>query len=365
MRVKLNRVLVSGLLVTVVVLCVGSACSSLDYYGQALQGQIELVSKREPLDQVLDSPDTPAQLRERLLVIQQMRDFANRDLALPDNGSYRSYADLGRPFLVWNVFASPELSMEPMEWCYPFVGCLSYRGYFDRTEAQQLAAELDAQGMESWVGGVPAYSTLGWFDDPLLNTFVAWPEGRLAELIFHELAHQQLYLGGETEFNESFATTVGRLGAERWLTQHGTTEAMRTYRYDQERRLSFVALVRKAKGELEQVYESARSEAEKRRAKTLVLNNLSDEYRRWQSDWQGYAGYDSVMVLGPPNGWFTALSTYHDQVPAFRTLFRDSGSDFETFYQAVERLAELDAGARAAELALLRQRQEPSRRASR
>jgi predicted aminopeptidase len=201
-RNRLNRALLPGLIVTVaVVLGVGSACSSLDYYKQALSGQMEVVSKREPLDEVVQSPDTPEPLRARLRTIQRMRDFASSELALPNNGSYRSYADLGRPFVVWNVFASPELSLEPMEWCYPFVGCLSYRGYFERDEAVQLAAELDGQGMEAWVGGVPAYSTLGWFDDPLLNTFVAWPEGRLAELIFHELAHQRLYLGGETEFN--------------------------------------------------------------------------------------------------------------------------------------------------------------------
>jgi predicted aminopeptidase len=326
---------------------------------------MEVVSKRVPLDEVVESPATPEPLRERLRTIRRMRDFASSELALPNNGSYRSYADLGRPFVVWNVFASPELSLEPMEWCYPLVGCLSYRGYFERDQAVQLAAELDGRGMEAWVGGVPAYSTLGWFDDPLLNTFVAWPEGRLAELIFHELAHQRLYLGGETEFNESFATAVGRLGAERWLAAQGSTEAMRTYRHTQARKQSFLALVREAKYSLQQIYEADLSEAAKRDAKAEVLNGLSDNYQRWKSDWQGYGGYDSVMALGPPNGWFTALATYHHLVPAFNALFVESGEDFETFYETVERLAEMDAETRAAELAQARQRQVPSRRASR
>jgi predicted aminopeptidase len=366
MGVRVNRAVVLGFgAALTLTVAVTAACSSLDYYRQALAGQMELVRKREPVAEVVDSADTSATLRQRLLLIQRMRDFATGELRLPDNGSYRSYADLGRPYLVWNVFATPELSLAAREWCYPLVGCLSYRGYFDPQQATQLATELQRQGLETWVGGVPAYSTLGWFDDPLLNTFVDWPEGRLAELIFHELAHQRLYLSGATGFNESFATAVGRLGARRWLARYGADLAGADYQRQRALKSSFLNLVFGARTELESVYGSEQGAAGKRQAKSQVLEILSHDYQRWKARWQGFSGYDRVMATGPSNAWFAAVATYTDQVPAFLALFQASGESFERFYRAAERLADLNAETRSAELSALAERFDQSRRASR
>ena len=201
-----------------------AGCADLIYYRQAAAGQWELLQARQPVTELLTDPATDPDLRRRLETTQALRDFASTELALPDNNSYRDYADLQRPWVVKNVFAAPELSLEPRRWCFPFVGCLSYRGYFDAVAAQRLVDELRTTGDDVYLAEISAYSTLGWFADPLLNTFIRWPTGRLAELLFHELAHQRLYIAGDTAFNEAFATAVGQLGAERWLERHGSAE---------------------------------------------------------------------------------------------------------------------------------------------
>ena len=351
MTMKLSKG--AGVALAALLLLSVSGCTSLDYYRQAVSGQLEVVGKREPVPLLIDSAQTPEGLRARLLRLQRMRDFASAELALPDNGSYRSYADLGRPYLVWNVFAAPEFSLQAREWCYWLVGCLDYRGYFDPAEAQSQAEMLRATGLEVWVGGVPAYSTLGWFDDPLLNTFIDWPEGRLAELIFHELAHQRLYVAGDTTFNESFATTVGRLGALRWLSAAGEAGARQAYLDAGARRDSFLELVGKTRDRLDEIYGSGQDQNTLRARKRDVLNELDHRYQRWRQDWGGVSGYDAVIADGPNNAWFAALSAYTAEVPAFEALFLMSGQDFAAFYVRVDEYAALDPEERRRELAQL------------
>ncbi len=326
-----------------------SACTDLAYYRQAAAGQWALWQARQPVaDRVADAATPPA-LRQRLLLAQALRAFASTELALPDNGSYRDYADMGRPWVVKTVFAAPELSLEPRLWCFPLVGCLSYRGYFDAEAAQQFAAALRAGGDDVYVAEVPAYSTLGWLEDPLLNTFIDWPDGRLAELIFHELAHQRLYIANDTAFNEAYATAVGRLGAERWLAQPGRAQARQAYLVELQRREAFLLLVADAREQLAALYASGRREAEKRMGKLRLLAELRERYALLKRSWDGYAGYDRWFAQDLNNAKLAGVSTYHRQVPAFLALFERSGRDFSAFHQAAEALGQLSPAARGME----------------
>lgn len=339
--------------VLLAVLLLGGAtlsCSSVSYYSQAVSGHLDVMERRRPVEAVISDPQTDDALKRRLSLVSQMRDYASRDLGLPENGSYRSYADVERPYLVWNVFAAPELSLEPVEWCYLLVGCLSYRGYFDRQQANEQAATLVAEGYEVWMGGVAAYSTLGWFDDPLLNTFLSWSEGRLAELIFHELAHQKIFVSGDSTFNESFASAVGHLGAEAWLRDTASSEAQRIYRAQRDRRRAFKQLAQPFRTRLETLYAGPAGEPEKREFKKATLAAFSAEYAVWKMGWEGYTGYDGVVATGPSNAWFAALSTYTEYLPAFVALYHLEGEDFERFYAAVEALAQRSEDERSAEL---------------
>ncbi|MCR4332712.1 MAG: aminopeptidase, partial [Sulfuricaulis sp.] len=221
--------------------CAG--CASPLYYAQAVSGQIEILTKRRPVEEVLADPATTPETRRQLELVRHLRDFASRELLLPDNRSYRSYADLQRPFVVWDVFATPELSLEPKRWCFLVAGCVPYRGYFARDKAEQFAAKLKQKGYDVYVGGVPAYSTLGWFNDPLLNTFIHRSEAELAGLLFHELAHQQIYISGDSAFNESFATVIELEGVKRWFEHQGTAQQTEAYQQKIKRREEFTALV--------------------------------------------------------------------------------------------------------------------------
>ncbi len=319
-----------------------SSCSGLDFYRQAILGHLDLLDRRVPVQRMIADQQTPLELRVRLETLQKVRDFAVSKLALPDNASYRSYADLRRPYVVWNVFAAPELSLEPERWCYPVVGCLSYRGYYARADADRLAAELERRGLDVWVAGVPAYSSLGWFDDPLLNTFVHWPEGRVVELVFHELAHQKIHVANDTTFNESFATAVAMLGADLWLDSCGTAQARREFQRTRERREEFLALMLRYRVALEHVYESPLPDPEKRLRKRALQDGLAAEYRAWRNENGGYDGYDRVVALGPNNAWFSALSAYQSFVPAFGAVFESANRDFERFYAMVEDIARLE-----------------------
>ena len=327
---------------------------SVGYYAQSVRGHFDLMQRARPVSQWLADPATPEALRERLVLTQRMREFAVRELKLPDNASYQRYAELGRPAVVWNVVAAPQLSLTLKTWCYPVMGCAGYRGYFAREPAEALARELRAQGFETSVYGVPAYSTLGWTNwiggDPLLDTFVNGAEGELAGLLFHELAHQVLYVDDDTAFNESYATAVERLGLQRWLAQPGREAARRDWEAADARRRDFRALTRAARQELDALYRSSADAGRKQAGKAAVLAQLRAAHERLKAGaWQGFAGYD---------GWFARVNNaalavqgaYDDLVPAFERLFQEQGRDFARFHASVKELAALPRAERRARL---------------
>jgi predicted aminopeptidase len=332
-----------------------AGCSTVDglgYYAQSIGGHLSVLRAARPVSAVIADEATPAALRERLALSQRMRDFAVRELGLPDNASYRRYADVGRPSVVFNVAAAPELSLTLETWCFPVVGCVAYRGYYDRANADAYAAPLRERGLEVMVYGVPAYSTLGklplwwdWWADPLLNTFIQWPEGELARLIFHELAHQVAFAAGDTEFNESYATAVERLGGRLWLERHGAPGALEEYQRFDARRTEFKALTMATRARLEAIYTGPGSDDDKRRAKAEAMAAMRAEHERLKAErWGGFAGYD---------GWFTRannaslgmLATYNALVPAFERLFEREGRDFARFHAEVRRIAALPTAA--------------------
>jgi predicted aminopeptidase len=347
--------LLGTLLLAMGSVCLSSGCSSLSYYAQAAGGHIDLMRRARPVADVVADPATPAPLRERLELSQRMRDFAVSELKLPDNRSYRRYADLEREAVVWNVVAAPELSLTLKTWCFPVMGCVGYRGYFQREGADMLAAELKAQGLETSVYGVPAYSTLGWTNwvggDPLLNTFVNWPEAELARLVFHELAHQVAYAADDTTFNESFATAVERIGGRRWLALHGTPEQLAKGEANERRRADFRALTQHYRGELLALYRSPADVPAKTEGKARLMQALRTDYQALkQGPWQGFAGYDGWFERAN-NASFGVLAAYTELVPEFERLFESQGSDFERFYATVRELAALPKDQRRARLA--------------
>jgi predicted aminopeptidase len=323
-----------------------ASCSTLNYYGQAAQGQLELLSDARPIDDWIADPGTSSKLRLRLETARQIRRFAVSEMALPDNNSYKNYAALKRPYVLWNVVATPELSLKPLEWCFPVAGCVNYRGYYSKSAATAYAKELQAEGNDVEVGGVPAYSTLGWFSDPLISTFINYPDAELARMIFHELAHQVVYVPGDSQFNESFASTVEEVGVERWMERFGNQAMRDGYARYKSRKHDFLALLLKYRKALEQNYAIVdRSDAEKRVVKARLFQGLKDEYQVLKGNWGGYAGYDRFFEQPLSNAHLASIATYEDFVPAFRTMLKRDRS-FPNFYKSVKRLAELDRSER-------------------
>jgi predicted aminopeptidase len=329
-----------------------SGCASPGYYLQAIGGQIEILRAARPLAEAEADPTVPADVRDRLAVAAQMREFASRELGLPDNGSYRKYADLHRPYVAWNVFAAAPLSVSPKRWCFPVAGCVGYRGYFSETAAKKFAAELREQNYDVFVGAVPAYSTLGWFDDPILNTFIHYPDIELARLIFHELAHQVLYVKGDTTFNESFAVTVEEAGVNRWIDGHGTSVQREEFARREQRRREFQALVKTARSRLADLYAAALPDPEKHAQKKRVLDDLQSEYRALRDGkWGGYNGYDRWFAAGINNATLASVGLYLDDVPAFQAILAENANDLPRFYAEVRTLAALPADERNERLA--------------
>jgi len=355
------RVLLAGL-----VLLLLAGCADTAYYWQSVSGHLQLMRASRPVAQVLADPQTPPPLRERLALSQRMRAFAVTELDLPDNPSYHRYADLHRKAVVWNVVAAPALSLTLKRWCFPVLGCVSYRGYFDEAQARSEAAMLQAQGLEVGVYGVPAYSTLGWMNwaggDPLLNTFIAYPEGELARLLFHELAHQVLYVRDDTMFNESFATAVERLGGAMWLQSHGSAEARAQYAALDARRRGFRKLTLSTRTRLEQVYAQAGQLDDQAllQQKQMVMQAFRDQYAQLKQQWGGYAGYDP-WVAEANNASLGALAAYDGLVPQFEALFVQQGRDWKAFYHAVKRIADLPPDARRQALMALGPQPEPEK----
>lgn len=336
-----------SVLVAVLVLV---GCADTRYYWQSVSGHIQLMQAAKPIDQWLASAQTPTHLRERLVLAQSIRRFAVSELHLPDNASYHRFADLQRKYVVWNVVAAPEFSLTLKTWCFPVLGCVGYRGYFDEADAQVLAGSLRAQGLEASVYGVPAYSTLGWMNwaggDPVLSTFIDYPDGELARMLFHELAHQVLYVSDDTVFNESFATAVERLGAQRWLASQATPQARQAYQRFDERRRQFRDLTRRTRENLIQIYKQNVPEVKEKRAQ-LAMKNIAFEgfrkaYAELKIQWGGYSGYDA-WVAQANNAAFGAQAAYDDLVPGFEALFAREGQDWVRFYDAVRQLAKRPA----------------------
>lgn len=333
----------------------GSGCHTLGYYAQAVKGQYQIVAHRERIDKVIADSRTPAALREQLQLVQRLRAFAGKDLKLPAEGHYLKFTDLHRPYVVWNVQAAHRFSLEPKTWWYPVVGSLDYRGYFSEDAARACAQRLAARGFDVCVDGVDAYSTLGWFDDPVLSTYVNRPEPELAEILFHELGHQRLFVAGDTDFNEAYATTVGQEGARRWLRSQGDTNRCEEYMASIQRNNQFVHLILNARQRLEAVYgdtmdkdgnvQAARKPPlppdQLSREKQRVFDELRRDYARLKSGWGGYSGYDDWFGAELNNARLNTIANYYDYLPAFEQLLRLNGGDMERFYGAVEQLSTL------------------------
>ena len=327
-------------------ICLTAGCSTIGYYAQSVGGHFAIVRAAKPVPEWLTDEATPAPLKARLELSQRIRDFAVAELKEPDNASYRRYADLKRSSVIWNAVAAPELSLRLQTWCFPVVGCVGYRGYFDEADATAFAEGLRAQGSETSVYGVPAYSTLGLlpgdaFADPLLNTFIAWPEGELARLIFHELAHQIAFAKGDTVFNESFATAVERLGSERWLQERASPAARAAQAQIEQRRQDFRGLTMRYRERFEALYDGRASEADKRLGKSRLMSELRADFEAIKRErWGGYTGYDG-WIAKANNASFGVLAAYNQLVPNFERLFEREGRDFTRFYTEVKRLAAL------------------------
>lgn len=320
-------------------------CGQLGYYAQAAHGQWAVLADARPLDAWLGDPAVDPKLKARLAVARELRRFAVRELALPDNGSYTHYADIQRPYVLWNVVAAPELSLKPRQWCFPVAGCVSYRGYYSQAAAEEMAAGLRAQGEDVQVSGVPAYSTLGWFDDPFLSTFIHLSDAELARLLFHELAHQVVYVAGDTQFNESFSTAVEEAGVERWLAARGDAQARERHAQATHRRAGFLALLQKHRAALDGNYKGAGDDAAKRARKAAIFAALREEYQTLKASWGGYAGYDRWFDARLGNAHLAAVAAYHDLVPGFKALLEQE-KGFAPFFAAVRCLAQLERGER-------------------
>jgi predicted aminopeptidase len=327
-----------------------NGCST--YYGQLAVGQLELLRQREPIAAIVDNPQQDLQLRQRLTLALQARRFASAVLALPDNDSYRVYANIQRPYVVWNVFATEEFSVAPLNHCFPIAGCVAYRGYYQQGRARGAAALFKAEGYDTLVSGVQAYSTLGWFDDPLLSSMLRWDDERLAGLIFHELAHQQLYVADDTAFNESFASFVEREGLRQWRASRGLpprSDAVRNpYR-------AFSRLALATRERLAALYASDLSEPEMRAAKRGEFMRMRQAYRQLRDGpWNGDGRFDRWMAQPLNNASLVPFGLYDRWVPAFAALFQQVGSDWQRFYARVEAMGRLPADERKRLLEALR-----------
>ncbi len=328
-------------------------CTSVRYYTQVTRGHLDLMSRRVPIDEILASSDADEALKARLRTVLEARSFAVEELKLPDNKSYRMYADLERPYVLWNVFATEEFSTRATTWCYLFVGCLGYRGYYAEEEAIEVAADLIEQGYDAFVGGVPAYSTLGRFADPVLNTMLNRGDADLAGLLFHELTHQVVYRNDDSEFSESLASFVQMEGVRRWLIRQNDAEGIERYQLGQTREDEFVALVTGAREALGQLYLTDLDPSDMRSAKRREFEKLQQAYRELRDRWGGYAGYDGWFDRDLNNAHLMSISTYNRLVPAFSELLHEADGDFDVFFTRAESLAEMDNDALAIEMAAL------------
>lgn len=318
-----------------------AGCESVRYYSHVAYGQLHIVSHRQPIKQLIDDPRTDRDLKEKLAQILEIREFAKNDLFLPVDDNYLNYVDLKRPYVVWNVSAAPEFSLTPKTWHYPIVGDASYRGYFSQEKALAYAENLKNDGYDVYVGGVTAYSTLGWFADPVFNTIVKGSYEATAALIFHELAHQILYVPDDTTFNESFATVVEQVGLRRWLEMNENMAGYRDYLERRRRSEGFIALITKYRQNLGDLYRQDLEQDVMRRGKARIFSSLVKEYESLKSDWGGYEGYDDWMGHQLNNAKLNSVGAYYDLAPDFTRLLESQGGNLAKFYEKCRVLAGL------------------------
>lgn len=348
---------ISGCNVLIISLVIGlltlSGCSELRYYQQAWQGQWQLIKHRKPVTNVISNEKTSPQLKQQLQLAQQLTQFASINLKLPVNGNFQSYTNTQRPFVVWNVFAAPQFSTQPYQWCYPWVGCLSYRGYFAEVAAQQEAEQLKKSGYDTYVAGIKAYSTLGWFDDPLLNTFIYFPEVELANLIFHELTHRWLYVQDDVDFNESLATTIAIIGVEKWFAKRqpkAVTQLKQRYQFD----LAFSQWLLSYRNQLKQLYQQPLKRSVMESKKQQLFTDLQTEYKqKRQQQWQAWPNYDHWIGDQLNNAKLATVATYYRWVPALLTLYAQHQGNLDHFLNACQQLANQSIEVRQTKLSAL------------
>ncbi|MDH3768225.1 MAG: aminopeptidase, partial [Gammaproteobacteria bacterium] len=310
-------------------------------YLQSARGQLDLLSRRVAIEKLIEDPETSNELRDRLVTVNAIREFASAELGLPDNRSYRGYADLERAYVVWNVFAAPEFSVEPESWCFPIVGCVTYRGYFKEHSAQKFAAQLAADGLDVYVAGIAAYSTLGRFADPVLNTMLSGDDLYLAGLIFHELSHQLFYIKDATEFNESFAMLIEEEGVRRWLVHNENEQAWDGWLARRVRAEQFNQIVSLARENLMALYATDIDPAQMRAEKQLVMAQLKKSHERLRTQWGGHSSYEGWFAGPLNNAQLSSVATYTLLVPALRVLLSQSANDLAIFYQRVQEIGAL------------------------
>jgi predicted aminopeptidase len=323
-----------------------TGCQTIQYYGQAIGGQHRILQSRQPISEVTADPNSSEILRQRLTFIMDARAFAEDELQLPVANNYLTYVDLKRPYVAWNVVAAPEFSMVPKTWCYPFVGCAAYRGYFAKADANQYADSLKKQGYDVHVGGVTAYSTLGWFDDPVLSTFIRRSKASSAALLFHELAHQILYAPDDTTFNESFATFVEQEGLRRWQKTSDSSTIYSEYLNNYRRQQQFVRLVFEHRQQLEILYQTDLTPLQKRIKKASIFADMRNEFKHLKTTQTGLAAYDDWMSQPLNNAKISGVVAYHDFVPAFSVILAEKNGDLGQFYERCRQLAQTQKGER-------------------
>lgn len=341
---SLTRLLTFPLLL--MVMTATNSCSTLSYYQQSISGHLAIMSKRQPIDALLQQKDLAAGLREKLKQSVAIRKYASDVLFLPDNDSYSTYADLGRNYVLWNVVATPEFSLEPLRWCYVVVGCLSYRGYFSRTDAIQYAEKLKSDGDDVYVAGVSAYSTLGWFSDPVVNPMLKYDSTYLARVIFHELAHQLIYFSNDTEFNEAFADTVAEYGVRRWLQDEHMKKEGDEFEQSLARENEFNRLVKRYRSKLEELYGKSPAGDDLRRRKQAVFANMKSDYEKMRGNWHGNDDYQAWFGSGLNNAKLALVLTYQDLVPGFLKVLARENYDLKRFYRSISTLKSCDKPSR-------------------
>jgi len=316
-----------------------TSCSTVSYYSQAISGHLKLINAREDIADILKQADLDPILKTKLLKAQQIRRYASVRLGLPDNGSYKSFVATGQDYITWNVVAAREFSVQAKTWCFPVAGCVSYKGYYHQQDAVDLAEQLKQEGYDTTINGATAYSTIGWFDDPILDTMLKGQDIRLAGLIFHELAHQQIYIKGDSDFNEAFATFVEQQGVRIWLKNTQGEQQLQLYEQLLQRRQGFTQLLLDTRKQLQNIYQKDLSFEEKASKKQQAFSQLQINYQVFKQQQHGYSGYDQWFSLNLNNANLVSTSTYKRLVPAFEKIYLAAGQDMRSFYEKVEVLA--------------------------